>query len=405
MTTPEEESELSLQDVVGFLAEHGRSLLMGAVAGLLVALSGWWALGKYSAESILINNEVEALLAPGQIKSDPNKTDLKPRAVSFLTWRSLSRSLPGLASQWVDEGRFQEAALPQMRTMANPQWWGSGVKPTFSLTKADTKDLAVLSKSMQESGSADILNWVVTARGKSPEQAQHNAQVATDFIMQGAAYLSVREILSGYESQMLTTESEQQKRVLDTEVELKYLRARASNLEALRKQFPGNAAGSQQVVDLRDSNAKYMPIVTQIIAVQAEIHEAQERLARMRDKLAQTAWMRRFVLQALASSAQARDGLSWIGQLLEMVSALRTQAPNDDANAQLVLNTVHADLVRTRTYFTKGLETRLAPSVTPPAVAPALGGGLAGGAVLTLLWLLLRKLLRSVRERQQRPAS
>jgi hypothetical protein len=173
----------------------------------------------------------------------------------------------------------------------------------------------------------------------------------------------------------------------------------------LRKQFPGNAAGSQQVVDLRDSNAKYMPIVTQIVAVQSEIHEAQERLARMRDKLAQTAWMRRFVLQALASSAQARDGLSWIGQLLEMVSALRAQAPNDDANAQLVLNTVQADLVRTRTYFTKGLETRLAPSVTPPAVAPALGGGLVGGAVLTLLWLLLRKLLRSVRERQQQPAT
>ena len=396
MSDPVEESELSLQDIVGFLAEHGRTLLMGALAGLVLALSGWWVLGKYSAESILVNNEVEAPVTPGQT---PN--DLKPRAVSFLAWRSLVRSLPGLASQWVDEGRFKDDELPQMRDMAKSEWWAAGVKPTFSLTKADTKDLAVLSKSMQEAGSADILNWVVTAQGRNPDQAQHHARVATDFIMQGAAYLSVREIVSGYESQMLTSESELQKRVLDTEVELKFLRSRANNLEALRKQFPGNSAGSQQVVDLRDSNAKYMPIVTQIVAVQSDIHEAQERLARMRDKLEQSAWMRRFVQQALASSAQARDGLSWIGQLLEMVSALRAQAPNDNANAQLVLNTVQADLVRTRTYFTKGLETRLAPSVTPPRMAPVLGGGLAGGAVLTLLWLLLRKVLRSGRERQQ----
>ena len=393
---PEGDDELSLQDVVDFVAQHWRKIVAGAVAGLVLGLTGWFVLGRYSAESILINNEAEAQPVAGQALGDTPKT----RAMSFLAWRSLSRSLPGLASQWVEEGQVADEDLRQMRAMADPAWWNTGVKPTFSLTKADAKDLAAISKSMQESGSADILNWVVTTRGKSDEQAERNAKVATDFIMQGAAYLSVREILSGYESQVLTAESELQKKVSDTEVELKFLRARAQNMEALRQKFPGNSSGSQQVVDLRDSNAKFMPIVTQIVAVQSDIHEAQERLERMNDKLEQSRLLREFLDKTRDKTAQARNGLQWIDQLLETLTTMRAQASADDANTQLVLNTVQADLVRVRTHFTKGLETRLAPSVTPQALLPPLAGGFVGGGVLTVLWLLLQTALAALRKRK-----
>lgn len=381
--------ELSLQDVVDFVAMHWQKLLLGAAAGLVLGLAGWFFLGRYSAESILINNEVGASADKGS-----------SRAMSFLAWRGVSRSLPGLASQWVQEGRVDEASMGQMRAMANPVWWNTGVKPTFSLTKADAKNLAAISKSMQESGSADILNWVVTTKGKTEEQAARNAQVATDFIMQGSAYLSVREVLSGYESQVLTAESELQKKVSDTEVELRFLRARAQNMEALRQKFPGNSSGSQQVVDLRDSNAKFMPIVTQIVAVQSDIHDAQERLERMNDQLERSRLLRQFLDKTRDKTAEVSNGLQWIDQLLQNVETLRAQANADDTNAQLVLNTVQADLVRVRTHFTKGLETRLAPSVTPPPLLPPLAGGFVAGGVVTLLWLLLQTALAALRKRK-----
>lgn len=393
---PEADDELNLQDVVDFVAQHWPKMVVGAAAGLILGLAGWFFLGRYSAESILINNEVDAQAVVGQ----PLANTAKTRAMSFLAWRSLSRSLPGLASQWVEEGRVDDENLRQIQAMADPTWWNTGVKPTFSLTKADAKDLAAISKSMQETGSADILNWVVTARGKTEEQAERNAIVATDFIMQGAAYLSVREILSGYESQVLTAESELQKKVSDTEVELKFLRARAQNMEALRQKFPGNSSGSQQVVDLRDSNAKFMPIVTQIVAVQSDIHEAQERLERMNDKLEQSRLLRQFLDKTRDMTAQAANGLQWIDQLLKTLDTLRAQASADNANAQLVLNTVQADLVRVRTHFTKGLETRLTPSVTPPALLPPLAGGSVGGATLTTLWLLVQAALGALRKRK-----
>jgi hypothetical protein len=253
------------------------------------------------------------------------------------------------------------------------------------------------------------LNLVVKTQGSSEAEAAANAKVATDFIMQGGAYLSVREAVNRYESQVLTVESEMQKKITDSDVELKFLRARAQSLEDLRARFPANVVvGSQQVVDLKDSNAKYMPISTQIVAVELDINAAQEDLARMRDKLTQSALLRTFVAKAQDQTGKLHNGFSLIDQLLKIVDELRASAKADDVNAQLVLSTLQADLVKARTFYTKGLEIRLAPSVKPPALALPLAGGLLLGGFAMLVFLLLRNALKALRAKQalaQAPAA
>ena len=392
-----DEWAFSLADVVDFLQGAWKVLLGGALAGLLVAGLGWLAVGKYTAESVMVNNQVSgnAITVGGKPVMDSS------RALDLISWRSLSQSLPNLAGELLDKGVVPDAQEGQIRAMSNPTWWGASVKPTFSLSKADAKELAVISKEMQESGSADILNLVVKTRGSSEAAAAANAKVATDFIMQGGAYLSVREAVNRYESQVLTVDSDLQKKITDREVELKFMRERAQRLEDLRTRFPGNVVvGSQQVVDLKDSNAKYMPISTQIVAVQSDINAAQEDLARMRDKLAQSALLRSFVAKAQEETGNVHNGFALIDQLLAIVDGLRKAANADDVNAQLVLNTLQADLVKARTFYTKGLEIRLAPSVTPPALALPLVGGLLLGGFAMLVFLLLRNALRALRAKQ-----
>jgi rRNA-processing protein FCF1 len=392
-----DEWAFSLADVVDFLQDAWKTLLGGALAGLVLAVLGWLAVGKYTAESVMVNNKVSgnAITVGGKPVLDAS------RAIDLISWRSLSQSLPNLASELLDKGVVPEAERSQMGAMSNPAWWGSSVKPTFSLSKADAKELAVISKEMQESGSADILNLVVKTRGGSEAAAAANAKVATDFIMQGGAYLSVREAVNRYESQVLTVDSDLQKKITDREVELRFMRERAKRLEDLRTRFPGNVVvGSQQVVDLKDSNAKYMPISTQIVAVQSDINAAQEDLARMRDKLAQSALLRAFVTKAQEETGKLHNGFALIDQLLKIVDGLRTAASQDDENAQLVLNTLQADLVKARTFYTKGLEIRLAPSVTPPALALPLVGGLLLGGFAMLVFLLLRIALKALRAKQ-----
>jgi len=392
-----DEWAFSLADVVDFLQDAWKTLLGGALAGLALAVLGWLAVGKYTAESVMVNNKVSgnSITVGGKPVLDAS------RAIDLISWRSLSQSLPNLASELLDKGVVPEAERSQMGAMSNPVWWGASVKPTFSLSKADAKELAVISKEMQESGTADILNLVVKARGGSEAAAAANAKVATDFIMQGGAYLSVREAVNRYESQVLTVDSDLQKKITDREVELKFMRERAKQLEDLRTRFPGNVVvGSQQVVDLKDSNAKYMPISTQIVAVQSDINAAQEDLARMRDKLAQSALLRAFVTKAQEETGKLHNGFALIDQLLKIVDGLRSAASRDDENAQLVLNTLQADLVKARTFYTKGLEIRLAPSVTPPALALPLVGGLLLGGFAMLVFLLLRNALQSLRAKK-----
>ena len=51
-----DEWAFSLADVVDFFQEAWKTLLGGALAGLALAVLGWLAVGKYTAESVMVNN-------------------------------------------------------------------------------------------------------------------------------------------------------------------------------------------------------------------------------------------------------------------------------------------------------------------------------------------------------------
>jgi hypothetical protein len=383
--SPDDEWSIDLLDIVNFLVAQWKQLLMGGLAGLLLALASWFGLGQYSAETVLINNQVEA----------------QSKAIDLIGWRAMTRSLPGLASQLVSEGHVSADQESQMQRMSYTDWWAKNVKPTFSLSKADTKELAALSKQMQEAGGADILNLVILTTGKTQQEAAARGQVATDFITQGSAYLSVKETISGYESKVLTVNSNLQKKITDTEIELNFLRQRAQDLEVLRQRFPGNTpVANQQLVDLKDTNAKFMPISTQIVAVQSDINATLEQLQRMRDQLAQSELMRSFVQKAQQQTGQQHNGFVLIDALLKITTELRSTAKPDDLNAQVVLSNMEADLVKTRTFYSKGLEVRLAPTVKSPSLAMPLALGLMAGTLLMLVFLLLRSGLANLRAKK-----
>ncbi|PUE51341.1 hypothetical protein [Limnohabitans sp. 2KL-51] len=382
---PDDEWSIDLLDIVNFLVAQWQRLLMGGLAGLLLALASWFSLGQYTAESVLINNQVES----------------QTKAIDLISWRAMTRSLPGLASQLVSDGQVGAEQTSQMERMSNSEWWAKNVKPTFSLSKADTKELAALSKQMQEAGGADILNLVIQTTGKTQQEAAARGLVATNFITQGSAYLSVKETISGYESKVLTVNSNLQKKITDTEIELNFLRQRAEALEVLRQRFPANTpVANQQLVDLKDTNAKFMPISTQIVAVQSDINATLEQLQRMRDQLAQSELMRSFVQKAQQQNGQKQNGFELITALLQITSELRSTAKPDDMNAQVVLSNMEADLVKTRTFYSKGLEVRLTPTVKAPSLAMPLALGLMAGTLLMLVFLLLRTGLANLRAKK-----
>lgn len=366
---------INIGQVIDFVSAEWKRLAAGAVVGVALGAGGWAVISGYKAEQILVNN----VRIGGE------------GAISFLSWRGLQQNLPLLAAQLVEQKKVRADDESQYRAMSSAQWWAKNVKPTYSLTKGDTKDFAALSKDLQD-GATTILNLVVTANGGSKEAAIAHVTTATQFIKQGSAYLSVKNLIAGWESQTLNTEATLQKKITDTEVDLKFMRQRAANLESMRQKFPQNVTVStQQVVDLKDSSAKYMPISTQLVAVSTDINNANESLERMRNELAQTKVMSEFVKQAKPVVDASADGLAVIEKLLVISQGLRADADNADVNAAQILNNIDADLVGVRTSFQRSLEADLLPQVSRAGVMQPAAGGLVGGFVIALLYGLGRR--------------
>lgn len=372
------EDEINLLEILQFFISHIRTLGLGAFGGLLLAVVGWFGLVQYKAELTLVNQG----------------------AISFIDWKSLSKSLPQLADQMIAGGQVNAADSEQYKAMRSPQWWSGNVKPTFSLSKADTKELAAMSKQMTEAGGDRILSFALTAKAGSREQAQANVEVAARFMQQGGSYLEIQSLINGYETRLLTAGSELASRISKVQVELKYQQERVRNLERLRERFPGNTASvSQQVVDVSDANAKFMPISTQLVAVKTDINNNEEQLRRMQDELERLNLIQDFVAKARPMLDTQFNGLLLADQMLAIEKELRERSDREDINQQQALNTLQAELISVRTKYSKGLESRLAPtSVKATGVVPLAAIGLMLGFMLAIAWAvwpLLRNKLKA----------
>jgi hypothetical protein len=372
MDTNQTADELNLEDVFNFLYDHWKRLVIAALVGACLGLGGWFGFVSYKAESVLINNG----------------------AFSFMSWRGLQKNLPILASQIVETQQLTSEQEKQYRRLADAAFFQKNVVPTYSLTKADTKDIASISKELQEEGGTKILNLVMTATGSTKEVAESNVDLAIRFIKEGSAYLAIKNLINGYETKVLINDAEFQKKIIDAEVDLKFMSERAKNLELLRQRFPANVGvGSNQIVDVKDSNAKYMPISTQLVAINTDINNTLESLQRTRNGLLQSKFLRDFVTQAKPVVSAGSNGLALVDALLKIEIDLRQTVKADDINGLQILNDIEADLVTMRTHFTKGLESDILPQLTKPSPILFIAGGLFVGAFLQLLFVLIRKVI------------
>ena len=365
------DSEISLLDIVNFLHASWKKLAVASLIGGVLGLGGWFALGSYSADYVLLNN------------SSGNSY-----ALDLVSWKMLQKTLPNLADQIIDERKAPENQLSLYRQISDERWWQKNVVPSYALSKADTKDLAGISKDL-DAASTTILSLTLTATGSSKEQSIDNVRAVSQFLRSGGAYLQLRSLLNGYESQTISTAAEVQQKMTNTQVEMGYQQERARQLEDLHKRFPGNTSSAQQVVDAKDSSAKYLPLQTQIIAANNDINASKETLSRLQKRLDQIALIKTFLEQALPLQDQTFDGLLLDKQLLEIESNLRAKLAKDDSNGAEFLNELDAQLLSIQVRFTKGLEASTAPTSSgKKGMMKATAGGLAAAFFLMLLVLL-----------------
>jgi hypothetical protein len=340
-------------------------------------------LGSYQAEYVLLNNA-------------NTNTNTNSYALDLLSWKTIQKSLPNLAAQIEDESQAPEGQARLYRSLANDQWWQKNVSPSYAISKADTKDLASISKDL-DLASTTILSLTIKAEGSTKEKSLESVRNAAKFLRTGSAYLQLRNILNSYESEAISTVADLQKRITSTEIEMSFQVQRAKSLADLHKRFPGGNNTSNQVIDPKDSGAKYLPLPTQIIAVNNDINQSKESLQRLRDRLAQIALMKTFIDQAIPLAQKTYDGLVLDSQLLEVEAAMRAKVSKNDIKQLEALDLLRGQLLAIQARFTKGLEANTAPTSKKSGITKAVAGGLASGLILMFLLLLGQKKLAGIK--------
>lgn len=368
----EGKSDISLDDIIDFFVVKWKFLLMGAVLGLIVVLGGMFLFGKYEAEATLVNKST----------------------INYLTWKNLKRNLPILAAKISETAPDRENLL---KTLSDELWWQKNVVPTFALAKDDAK--FGISKELQDTESLKIKDFVVKATGSSKEEALKNLSIATSFMRGGSAYLALKDVIANYQIELQNSESEIAKKISELEIELIYLNNRMASLELLKAKFHGGSASIiAQPLDPKDSSAKYLPIVTQLIAANKDISALKEDLSRLINRKSQLAIMNGFLSQANPVMERNLDGLSAVAELMQIESSLRKNFQPSDWNKVSILNNIKHELALIHTGFTLGLEPPTFISTSKPHYLKNAAIGLAAGFFLALLaslcsaiWLRYRR--------------
>jgi hypothetical protein len=389
----ESESEIALVDIIEFIQDSWKQLLASVIVGAALGFGSWVFFGTYKAELILLNN-ANIKTTTTAITTPANNTN--NYGLDIVTWRTLQKSLPNLASQMLVDENLSEEARAMYRAMSNSEWWVKGVIPNYAISKADAKDLASISKEL-DTASTTILSLTVYSDSASKTKSLEDVRLASRFVKSGGAYLQIKSVLNAYEGDAIGTAADIQNQITTTEIEQIYLKNRVKSLDELHKRFPGNAGSNQQVVDPKDSGAKYLPLTTQIIAVNNDIYQNKERLIRLNDRLNQIILMKQFLLKALPLAETELDGILLSKSLLRIEEELRKGLPASDVINRQALDQLRSQLLSIEARFTKGLEANISPMTKKVGMLKATAGGLAGFGFLMLIILLGRKMLSKLK--------
>ena len=381
-----DDDAIDLRDVVSFLRDEWGKLLLGGAVAMLVILGGAALLTGYKASGVII--QVAA-------KGNPSAGD----AFDFVKWKYFQRTLPILAADVVRSGLLQADREVQFNLLSRPEWWDKNVVPHYAFSKNDSKLLAGGGKEFQDAEATRIQYLAVESTGRNGDEANRNLDITIEFIRSGAAYLELKRLVREADATTAKDEADLRQKLISAEVEMDFLRQKTANLEMLRKRFPGNVAGmTGQVLEPKDTAAKYLPLDTQAVAANADIYALEESLRRLRNGQAQNAMIRSFLEQAIPAVERHKDGSSLGDELLAVIVSLRAQVPADDLIRQQALTQLESGIRSILAAFDKGLQTSVEPESRRVAKFPLLAAlGFIGGGLAMLIVVLTRRALRRPR--------
>jgi hypothetical protein len=352
--------QIDLWKIVDFFIQQYLFLGLGASIGLFLGLLAWFSLSTYKVEVIVPNQWGEIV-------------NLRTLEAS---WTSVAREISvesGLSSE--DQSFYT--------TLSSTAWWKKTIRPNYALTKADLKDLV----GFQEVKGVTIINLELSWSGKNSDWIEKQLLKTVEFMRFASSYTAIRNIITKYETEIFTASAVIEKDLHVAQLGLVFANRRLSNLEDLQKRFPGNSLVVNQMLDLKESGAKYLPISNQIIAAKSDIFATQESIKQLQTRLEQAQLLSQFVSQARPLMiAKERNGIKLAEQLLAIEAQLRATIAPDHLSQLVALDRIRVDLINVQTQFKNMGDQPLLPVIQRNSSwVVASAGGLLGGFFIALI--------------------
>lgn len=360
------EEEISIQDIVKFCRDSYRLILAIGIISLCIAVLFSFFAGRYSGETILANND----------------------SLNIISWKTFQKSLPMLANEISSK---DPSFSSQKGYLASNSWWEKNVIANQSLTKKDTKELISQNKELDQEATR-INNFLIKAEGPTVIKTQERIRDSIDFMVNGISYLSYKNLINQYLANISNNELSSAKKLIDSEIELNFSNKRLKNLNDLKAQFPNQNQSISQVVDPKDSGAKYLPISTQIIATNTDINQLRETITRLRDEQQKIQVFKKFTEDIKELFNTSYDSKFIHNELIQKTANLKNHFDGNNLNYQQAIKSIENDLMAIQIRQNYGLDQVTSPMIkAPPHLKHGLIGGLLG-LILGLMIAMVRKM-------------
>ena len=367
------DDEISLRELVMTLISAWKVLVAGSLVGLAIGAAAWFVQG-YKGE---MTNYV------------------RPGGLNVVTWNALVAGFPGVSAAQLEVADGKETNTRALTMMGVPAWWKANVVPAYVLSKNDIKDLAGISKGDLDAASNSIQRISVKVSGRSRNEVKSLAEEVESFIRKSALYLTLKSQINAYEQRIDQRPAQLKELIAKTENEMVFLGKRVVALESLRREYPDQkGAAFSQVMDPKDSAAKFLPLNTQLVAAKNDLNVAQEQLVRARSELGEIEVLRKFTDKAIGLLGSNSDGFVLESALQTELRELAKQVSAENRDGQLAVAKIQSDLDTAMVQRGKLFEGHPQIVVTRPGLGLPLGLGLMGGLMFGVLAIFIRKALQ-----------
>ena len=299
-----------------------------------------------------------------------------------------------------------------VRNVTRGEWH----KPVPKVSKADAKELPdILLQLEQEREKTPQRDrpqererrtpvWVylglrLTHSAADPVEAASVAAWLGAYFKDVATREAVREQVSRWSSENRQFSDRALERKLAYEFDIQQAQTRAKALKTIVASYPDTARrDSQQVVDVRKDNEKFMSPLAQLVGAESEIIEIRERVQKLDREIEQQTFVKALVADSESAVGRARSGgesvLNLSAVITEFGKKVRTEAEREK------LLSLAADLSQISARFLSQAQFVARPSVPTqperpkPLMVIALGGLFAALLAMAYLWRhLVLKLL------------